>query len=1074
MPFFSFEFGGAHLSMFEPRSFYSVLRLLVLDALSSQVVSGQFNRRKHQTVQDQRHEISSKEYLSVDAIRMMGGDMRFYRMMSIALISCVVVGSLPQLAPTVVKGGSVIWSGHIDVDTSWEAIDSPFWVKGIVTIDYGSTLTIENDVTVKFELGGGLFVEGSLKINGSQGHTVEITSNRSSPQPGDWLGIQVNRTGTVYISDCMLEYAINGIYVKKSNNNTIQRSEFMNGLNGLRFESSMNNTISNSSMVSNQIGLKAESMSNSSVTNTRTHKNDRGLELIECTNNSLENITSSKNSLDGVYLASSDNNTILGGMMSANGRFGLFLDRVVGKSISTNNTIVGLNITSNVEGVHIQDSSFNAIQENNITNNICGIFTVEPSSNNVIARNSILGNIQYAILSSSRNVADSNYFGTTNPEQLLKMIGGGILTQNPSSFRESEVEKIEGDVTWTEVALSKSGILVDGNLTLDRVSVNFSSESNSNFIQVAGSLEIRNSEFRTMNGNFSIVFLNRSKGYLIDSVFEGQMGIGIHTDSGISISNSTMRNGMMGILTHKSSNGTVDSLTVSNSMTGIAFSETRDFSVNNSVLKCNQGSGISFFLSSDVTIAHSNISSNGMRGIYLSLSNSNLILKNNISFNAETGIFLKDSYDNLIFNNNFVSNLLQAYDDDNLSAYDKGYPIGGNYWSNYGGSDSYNGPNQDIPGGDGIVDTPYLIPISSWDRYPLKSPYFEAGNRSWSDVIPPARITDLVVSGTNASSVTLTWIAPGDDGYSGFASSYDIRHSTNEITNATWDSDLKFDSNLIPGPPGSMELIVVTGLQESQHYYFAVKTSDEVPNWADLSNIASGQTTDVSPPIVEELIISPRPQEVLGQVNITARIVDNTEVAIQRINISSPSYRSVNTTMIRLSDDWFFINSSYDELGVYHLIIWVCDSSSNCNSLADMFEMVDLVPPNALAGGNIAIEVGESFLLDASDSTDNYGIMNYTWRIRVHEDDLQLFGQVLHHTFYECGTFNVTLVVTDWAGNQGQDWILVTVTEDSLPGDPSIIWWVVLSIAIVFGVAIILFFAKRQRDKKMEEEEKID
>ena len=50
-------------------------------------------------------------------------------------------------------------------------------------------------------------------------------------------------------------------------------------------------------------------------------------------------------------------------------------------------------------------------------------------------------------------------------------------------------------------------------------------------------------------------------------------------------------------------------------------------------------------------------------------------------------------------------------------------PSGGNYWSDYAGADVKSGPNQDLPGSDGIGDTPYIIDVNNTDRYPLMNPY---------------------------------------------------------------------------------------------------------------------------------------------------------------------------------------------------------------------------------------------------------------------------------------------------------------------------------------------------------------
>jgi parallel beta-helix repeat protein len=75
---------------------------------------------------------------------------------------------------------------------------------------------------------------------------------------------------------------------------------------------------------------------------------------------------------------------------------------------------------------------------------------------------------------------------------------------------------------------------------------------------------------------------------------------------------------------------------------------------------------------------------------------------------------------NLIYHNNFFnrSNNVYIYESTN-NFWDDGYPSGGNYWSNYVGVDVKSGPNQDLPGSDGLGDTPYIIDASNTDHYPL-------------------------------------------------------------------------------------------------------------------------------------------------------------------------------------------------------------------------------------------------------------------------------------------------------------------------------------------------------------------
>jgi parallel beta-helix repeat protein len=125
-------------------------------------------------------------------------------------------------------------------------------------------------------------------------------------------------------------------------------------------------------------------------------------------------------------------------------------------------------------------------------------------------------------------------------------------------------------------------------------------------------------------------------------------------------------------------------------------------------------------------IVDNNIVENNYFGIIINYGYYNLIL-NNIVKNNSGGINLKYSDNNLIYHNNFVNNTNQA-NDDGSNFWDNGYPSGGNYWSDYTGTDFYRGENQYIPGSDGIGDTPYYIPgDNNRDRYPLMGLSLVAG-----------------------------------------------------------------------------------------------------------------------------------------------------------------------------------------------------------------------------------------------------------------------------------------------------------------------------------------------------------
>ncbi|HTK31820.1 MAG TPA: DUF1565 domain-containing protein [Candidatus Saccharimonadaceae bacterium] len=119
------------------------------------------------------------------------------------------------------------------------------------------------------------------------------------------------------------------------------------------------------------------------------------------------------------------------------------------------------------------------------------------------------------------------------------------------------------------------------------------------------------------------------------------------------------------------------------------------------------------------------------------------------------------------------------------------------------------------------------------------------------DVTPPAAITTLASVMVSDQVVTLTWAAPGDDGLVGVAAAYDLRWSTQPITDdVSWAAATSVATEPVPAVPATVQSYVMTGLTPATQYYFAIKTRDEANNWSLLSNVLARATaaTDVVPP----------------------------------------------------------------------------------------------------------------------------------------------------------------------------------------------------------------------------------
>ena len=102
----------------------------------------------------------------------------------------------------------------------------------------------------------------------------------------------------------------------------------------------------------------------------------------------------------------------------------------------------------------------------------------------------------------------------------------------------------------------------------------------------------------------------------------------------------------------------------------------------------------------------------------ISLDSTNTLIIQNTIQHALWAVLTGSSKHNSFYYNNLLNNSQNVDHMTSDNQWDNGYPFGGNYWSDYTGTDSYTGQNQDIPGSDGVGDTPYGL-----DRYPLMLPY---------------------------------------------------------------------------------------------------------------------------------------------------------------------------------------------------------------------------------------------------------------------------------------------------------------------------------------------------------------
>jgi len=97
----------------------------------------------------------------------------------------------------------------------------------------------------------------------------------------------------------------------------------------------------------------------------------------------------------------------------------------------------------------------------------------------------------------------------------------------------------------------------------------------------------------------------------------------------------------------------------------------------------------------------------------------------------------------------------------------------------------------------------------------------------------------------------------------------------------------------------------------------------------------------------------------------------------------------------------------------------------------------DITNPVAQAGPGRTVDQDTVVHMDASASTDNVGVVNYTWEFMYDDDEMFRYGMKINFTFEATGAYVINLTVFDAAGNSGY-WIFnITVIDVTPPMAPA-------------------------------------
>lgn len=347
-----------------------------------------------------------------------------------------------------------------------------------------------------------------------------------------------------------------------------------------------------------------------------------------------------------------------------------------------NNKIIGNIIKQAQTGIKITNAQSTYIKDNIIINNHdSGIFVDEESHNTTIIKNTINDNSGIGISLHSpysniiENTIDNHDYTSIkiyNPSSYNNIIGNIIgHSQHGIYLLLSESNNIQNN------QFIKNGILIAAQ-TLEQTATHTINDN-------------------TINGKPIIYIKN----------YNNQNNTVVPADAGQ-------------IILVNSNSILVENQVITNTDFALQIGFCSNITIQNNNIIDNNVCGIYLFNSSHNHIKDNNIIGNN-NGLILWGSSQNIIKRNTIKNSVIQGLGVSGSL-NTIYHNNFIDNYRQA---EELSTggnnyWDNGYPIGGNYWDDYNGSDDYNGPNQNLPGSDGIGDNPYSISGgNNQDNYPL-------------------------------------------------------------------------------------------------------------------------------------------------------------------------------------------------------------------------------------------------------------------------------------------------------------------------------------------------------------------